>query len=238
MPASAALLFDRGLPTTNLNNAALGDRSNVGWGGDGVNLFTGDDFKIGVVGQTYVINSLTVWGSQVDPLSADLSQIALYVGKDGGPLSLLSSGNVTVNTNSNLNISHTPGTYSNGEGYQGWGGGTYSVMQTTFSGLNLVVEGGVVYNFGVWGNDISWYSHASNAALSGSTQQGADGRFKEFDLANLSSVTTYDSNQPNFWDKSSDINVRIDGNQIPEPTTMALMGLALAGLGVARRKVR
>ena len=94
MPASAALLFDRGLPTTNLNNAALGDRSNVGWGGDGVNLFTGDDFKIGVVGQTYVINSLTVWGSQVDPLSADLSQIALYVGKDGGPLSLLSSGNL------------------------------------------------------------------------------------------------------------------------------------------------
>ena len=57
-------------------------------------------------------------------------------------------------------------------------------------------------------------------------------------MANLSSVTTYDSNQPNFWDKSSDINVRIDGNQIPEPTTMALMGLALAGLGVARSKVR
>ncbi len=65
--ANADLLVDRGLPTANLNNAAGSDRSNVCWASTDPGGFTGDDFTIGTVGQTYRVDSITVWGVQYDP---------------------------------------------------------------------------------------------------------------------------------------------------------------------------
>ncbi len=61
---SAQVIFDRGLPTINLNNAAGANRSNVSWQSTPGGSFVGDDFTIGTIGQTFVINSLTVWGAQ------------------------------------------------------------------------------------------------------------------------------------------------------------------------------
>ncbi|MBK8560384.1 hypothetical protein [Candidatus Amarobacter glycogenicus] len=53
MAAGGGLVFDRGLPTSNLNNTAGGDRSNVAWAfGDG--WITGDDFTVGAAGETWV----------------------------------------------------------------------------------------------------------------------------------------------------------------------------------------
>ena len=236
--ASATLLFDRGLPDINLNNVAGSERSNVVWAGESDTGFTGDDFIIGTVGQSYAINSLTVWGAQYDPLSSDIDNIWLYLGKAGDSLALKSTGSVDGNTNSNPNISHSyvnyPGTASD---YQVKSGGYFPIAQTTFSGLNYIVNGGVKYNFGVRGDNWLWWNHASNAALSGTTQDGADGKYLEFDTADLSSVLVLDS-YGNAWDKSSDINVRIDGSPVPEPGTILLLGLGLAGIAGFRKKFK
>jgi hypothetical protein len=227
-----AILVDRGLPTANLNNAAGADRSNVTWASTNATGFTGDDFIIGTIGQSYVIDSLTVWGAQYNPLSSDIDNISLYLGQAGSSLALVSAGSVTGNTNSNPNISHIYVNYADGTTYyEGNGGVQYSICQTTFSGLNYAVDGGVKYNFGVNGDKYLWWNHASNAALSGSTQDGADGKYLEFDTANLSSVVVWDS-LGNGWDKSSDINVQITG--VPEPATMCLLGLG--ALSLIRRK--
>jgi hypothetical protein len=222
-----AILVDRGLPTINLNNAAGANRSNVTWASESSTGFTGDDFMIGTIGQSYVIDSITVWGAQYNPLSLDIDNIWLYMGKAGvgNSLALVSSGSVAGNTNSNSNITHAYVNYpSPGDplGYQGNSGGYYPICQTTFSGLNYAVDGGVKYNFGVKGDKWLWWNHASNAGLSGSPQDGADGKYLTFDTADLSSAIVTDSNG-NGWDKSSDINVLVTG--VPEPATMLLVGL-------------
>ncbi len=229
--ASADLLFDRGLPAININNAAGTARSNVTWASTEDGGFTGDDFVIGTAGQTYKIDSITVWGAQFDPLSLDIDNIALYVSKYDDPLALVSSGSVTGNTNSNPSIAHTYVSYPDGtDVYEGNGGVLYPICQTTFSGLDMLVEGGVKYKFGVIGDKYLWWSHASNADLSGSPQDGADNLYLEFNLNDLSQIIVWDSNGDG-WDKSSDINIQISGEQVPPvPEPMSIF-LGIMGLG-------
>ncbi len=240
--AQAAILVDRGLPTEYLNNSAGNNRSNVTWQSTNDGGFIGDDFVIGTVGQTYLVDSLTVWGAQYNPLSDDVNNISLYLGKAGGMLNVISTGSVTGNTDSNPNISHTYVTYSDGTTYEGNGNIFYPICQTTFSGLDFVVQGGVDYYFGVLGTGPGgWWAHASNAALSGSPQQGSDNKYLEFNTDDLNtgdsdSVIVWDSNG-NGWDKSSDINVVVTGSQVPEPATIIVWSLlGLVGYGVWRRR--
>jgi len=108
--------------------------------------------------------------------------------------------------------------------------------------LNYTVQGGTTYNFGVLGDNgdgwDNWWGSASNAALSGTPQQGADGKYLEFNVGDLSSVTVWDSKSVG-WDKSSDINVQVYGTAIspqgnlpvPEPITMAGVLLGVGALG-------
>ena len=236
--ASAVTLFDRGLPDINLNNAAGSSRSNVSWsyGSAYPDWFMGDDFTIGTTGQSYVINSLTVWGVQHDPLSTDINNVSLYLGQSGGTLGLLSSGSVT---GSNPNISFAFVNYpSTATNYQGSSGSYIPIVETTFSGLNIVVQGGVTYNFGVLSDTGGWFNHASNAALSGTPQQGADGLMLAWNTSDLSTADVWDSNGSG-WDKSSDINVRITGAPVPIPGALVLFGSGLLGLvGIGRKRLR
>lgn len=65
-----------------------------------------------------------------------------------------------------------------------------------------------------------WFNHASNAALSGSPQQGADDHWIAWSKADLTTPSSCDSGAPvggvcdGGWDKSSDINVQVFASRV------------------------
>lgn len=223
---SAMVATDRGLPTANLNNNAGADRSNVAWsfGNDSV---TGDDFTVGEAGETWVVTGVTTW--QVGTLASNTDfefgdrydSVTLYGGPaDPGGISPLVTGTLAEGSsaNSNPDITHTRANYADADepNYEGTTGNQLQLWETTFSGLSWTVEGGVKYNFAADGTvraSVSsfWFNHASNAALSGSPQAGADGLYLAWDKADLSAAPfecdSGDAINCGGWDKSSDINV-------------------------------
>ncbi len=218
LAALAALVFDRGLPQANLNNISGDARSNVRWSGDNGGFF-GDDFSIGAPGERWVIDSIRVWTvpgiteTSVKRLGDLYQDVRLYFGGPEGGLTpivaaMLSPGSDDA-VNVKIRISSAPlyeesGTY-------------FRVYQVDFEGLNLPVEGGVKYRFGVWGmgrpvpgkpgKTYPWFNHASNAPLSSAREEGADERMLLFDGGG-SFASEFDS-RGNGWDKSSDINVQV-----------------------------
>lgn len=245
------LLFNRGLPTANLNNAAGGNRSNVAWGDytpdKGSNWAIGDTFNLGLAG-SYNITDLRVWIVATDsqPPSSMWSNLTLY----GGPaanVQVLS----TVNTNgSDPHVQMTQVTYSNGANYQGSSGGFIDIWQVDFL-LNWGIDGSSPYTFFVGGTKTAlneslypaWSTHgpgvspflsASNAALSGSTQQGADNLVGEISWTGSTYTPDFFNSLGNGWDKSSDVNVQIFGT--PEPTSILFLGTIVAVVGTLTRK--
>jgi hypothetical protein len=57
-----------------------------------------------------------------------------------------------------------------------------------------------------------WYNHASNAALSGARQDGADGQMLLFDAAGRAEGAF--GADGHGWDKPSDINVQIFAHRV------------------------
>lgn len=223
--ASDPMVFDRGLPTANLNNAAGANRSNVAWS-NGNTYVSGDDFTVGAIGETWVVSAIRSWtvvGGRLPgtfKIGDVFSDVSLYTGASG--VSLAATGTLTSGSDAtgNPNITLTPVQYVGAIDYQSTGGSLRQIYQVDVTGLNLVVTGGVKYYFAVDGtprntSDV-WFNHGSNAALSGSTQQGADNRWLVWPKASLSSAPTLcNSNGPisgvcdGGWDKSSDINVQV-----------------------------
>jgi hypothetical protein len=230
------ILFDRGLPIQNLNNAAGASRSNVAWAdSEATNApsqyyLPGDDFTLGGSG-SYQVNDIRVWAIG-DTLPTGLS----LLGGTGGSIGAVSS-TFTV----------TPTAYLGGAEYQGTSGAFHQLYQIDFS-VNLNLTAGQTFDFFVnspWTASgsayVNTFLHASNAGLSGSPQDGADGQFLWLHVNGASqNVETWFSGTgagtAGFgagWDKNSDANVQVLGTAAPLPSS-AWAGLALLGcIGLA-----
>ena len=242
------LVFDRGLPTANLNNAAGASQSNVLWADaetpPTTPYLSGDDFTL-PGSSPFIINTIRVW-------STENTGLTLRGGVAGGTIGLLSSS-----------FTATAVTYANSETYQTLAGGFLPLYQIDFA-VNIPLNGGVPYQFFLGGPAVASGAtdfrgprlHASNAALSGSTQTGADGTF--LFLANDGTAQTWNSLDGTGtycapgtcpgWNKVSDGNVQVFASvpqvspitQVPTMSGAGLAGLALAlagaGAFVARRR--
>ncbi len=226
-PASADLLFDRGLPTINLNNAAGASRSNVTWAeteATAANYWlVGDQFTLSGT-QSYRVDTIRLWSTSADNLS-------LWFGTAGGTISQLSVA-PTV----------TAVTYANGQSYQG-GSGTYRNLYQVDFNVNMVLTGGTTYQFFLDGNQsggiVQAYVHSSNAALSGSTQQGADNQLLALNIVSGAALTPeYWTSLGNGWDKASDANIQVYGSTVPVPGALLLFAPGLAGLALLRKRFK
>ena len=242
-----SLLFDRGLPTANLNNAAGSNRSNVAWanGASSNNpteyYLPGDNFTLSGTGP-YQIDDIRVW---------------VVGGSAPSGLSLLGglAGSPTMSTISS-SFSATSTTYADTTTYQGNSGSYIPVYQVDFS-VNVDLNAGQTYDFflnGPWTADgsvyVSPFLHASNGPLSGSTQEGADGQFLwlHVDGSSQDVETWYSSGTPMGtspfgagWDKNSDANVQVFGvaaTPLPSSVWGGLALLGLLGLGGAAQRFR
>jgi hypothetical protein len=222
----AALIFDRGLPTANLNNDAGSNRSNVMWafGADSNGQWlAGDDFTLSNTGNYYV-ETISVWSTS--------STGSLWLGANGGTIT-------NLGTASSSTLVTYPGTSLN---YETSTAGTFrDIYQLTFT-VNSVLSGGTTYQFFLDGPTTGTsyaYLHSSNAALSGSTQQGSDNYMLAASVLNgtLSNVEQWTS-LGNGWDKASDANIQVYGAPVPIPAAVWLLGSGLLGLVGLRRSFR
>ncbi|QJR11028.1 hypothetical protein DSM104443_02099 [Usitatibacter rugosus] len=170
LAASAqVMIVDRGLPNANLNNAAAANRSNFAWADIETLPVTpflpGDSFTL-PAGGPFAVSTIRVWS---------LSSVGLSLrgGIAGGPIAVVSN-----------TYTATPVTYANAQTYErSIVGGFLPLFQIDFT-VNLPLAGGTNYQYFLdgpatptlpAGDQVGVFLHASNAALSGSPQQGSDG---------------------------------------------------------------
>jgi hypothetical protein len=230
--ADSLLVVDRGLPQANLNNVSGSSRSNVRWGWHEEG-FLGDDFAIGSAGEKWVIDSIRTWavpggkGATFQHLGDYFQDVRLHFGQ--GDVTPVTAAQLTAGSDetSSANVRVTDATQNGAVMYDDFGT-PLKVFQIDFSNLGLSVDGGTKYKFGVWGqgrtvpNDehvYSWYNHASNAALSGSRQDGADGIMLLFDAAGRAQGEH--KAEGNGWDKSADINVQVYAHRVGTEKTVS-----------------
>jgi hypothetical protein len=226
--AGSDLVVDRGLPQQNLNNASGAVRSNVRWGWHQQG-FLGDQLTIGAPGERWVIDSIRTWtvpgfgAHRPQVLGEAYEDVRLYFGRADRNLTPVAAGEFIENTGENVNpdIRISEATMNGAIAYDDQGT-SLRIWQVEFQNLKLPVEGGKRYSFGVWGvgrevpgesgKRYTWYNHASNAALSGNAQDGADGAMSLFDGAGRLDQQFHAKG--NGWDKDADINVQVFAHRV------------------------
>lgn len=220
---ASVMLVDRGLPIDNLNNSAGADRSNVAWAFGGYTRadywLVGDTFT-NTSSQTWNITSLRLWTTT--PIDT-----AKLWGSDGNTAAgVISSA-----------------TYADGiTSYQGSSGAFRDMRQIDFA-VNIMLAAGETFTFYFDGTGntnpatIVPFVHASNAALGGAPADGADNLMWAAHTDGTSILETESwTSLGNGWDKASDVNVQVFGTAIPEPGSVALVGIGLLGAFAARRR--
>jgi len=221
--SDSVLVVNRGLPQSNLNNGSGPVRSNVRWGWHD-HGFVGDGFTIGSPGERWVIDSIRTWAVPGDAshlpdhLADFFEDVRLYFGGSDTGLTPVSTAALTRGSDEtgNRNVRISEATQAGALLYDDFGAGL-RIWQVEFGNLNLTVEGGVKYRFGVWGmgrpvpgmegKTYTWFNHASNAPLSGTRQDGAEGVMLLFDAAGRSEGVF--NAEGNGWDKPANINVQV-----------------------------
>lgn len=233
-----SLLVDRGLPTANLNDPAGANRANIAFSASG---YTPSAYT--VLGDSFVNTSASVWSIgdirlwSVSPLAT----VTLRSGIDGSGVYGSTAGTISATT-------YAVNDASGHNTFQAAGivpALYYDLWQLDFA-VNVTLAPGQTYDFFLDGTGntaldpsgnalVVPYFHASNAALSGSPQQGANGLILSGDVVNgtLTSVTSVNSSQ--FWDKAFDFNVQAFGTVPDAGSTLLLLGSALGGLAMLRR---
>jgi len=232
LPAVAAdsvLVVDRGLPQNNLNNASGSVRSNVRWTGDNQG-FIGDDFTVGATGERWVIDSIRTWTvpgystATAARLSDFYQDVRLYLGTSSSDVTPVATAQLVEGSDevSNPNVRISEATGDGALLYDDFGT-MLRIWQIDFTNLSIPVRGGFKTRFGVWGmgrpipgqegKSHQWFNHGSNAALSGTRQDGADGLMLIFDGAGRAGGTLRADDKD--WDKASDINVQVFAHRVP-----------------------
>ena len=236
-----SVLIDRGLPTANLNDPAGANRANIAFAAPG---YTVNDYT--VLGDTFVNTSASVWSIDTIRLWAvsPLATVALWGGIDGSGVYGLTAGTISAATYA-VNDANGHNTFQAAGVVPAL---YYDLWQLDFT-VNVTLAPGQTYDFFLDGTGntaldplgnalVVPYLHGSNAALSGSPQEGSDGMILSGDVVNgsldVASITSYNSSQ--FWDKAFDFNVQVFGTVPDAGSTLLLLGSALGGLAMLRRR--
>ena len=257
--ASAATVWSNPLPTGNLNSAAGSNRSNaapiygslcdplvppnncsgVGPQSPSEPYILGDQFNVGA---NTNITSVTVYEVGNSPTSGTINtpdqefrNISLFLGADQTPLTLVSSTytfqRVQYNGTTDYESLNTNGLF-------------FPIYSITFSGLNFLVGPGL-NDFAIGATPIgnnTFALHTSDPTLSGPTEDSAslspNGFLYFFDDPTPDAAFQYSPGSISNYSNGADANVSILGDVVPEPGTIGLLGLGLAGLRLLQRKRR
>lgn len=252
--ATPTLLVDRGLPTANLNSPAGSPRSNTAVNAGAPREFAGDDFQLGNSLLGWNVSKISTWvvGGATDSFLGDLYRsLSFYIGDaDGDGLqrlafSNLSSGSdATPGSGSGPSISATRVAYVDGSTFDS-PEGQRALYRVDFDNLGLHFASNALVQFGIdLDGGRGTFAHASNAALSGLPQPGADDRYRLFKLSDsIPGTADFTGFACTGQDAgcvggafTSDVNVQVFGNAVPEPGTVALSGIALLALAGSRRR--
>jgi hypothetical protein len=238
---ASLLLFNRQLPIyndaqPNLNNSAGDYRCNnrlyqdLGTEYPTEYMIPGDDFTIGQPGQMYHIDTIRIWATEALPWTIDdVTQGQVWVGPADGSMTSLMPVSTTY--------TWIPVKYSNNAYYQTVEGGWRQLIQVDIA-VDLNIEGGQKYWFfvdGIFYSPINkhYYTanlHASNAALSNATEEGADNIFHWLTLSDGSAILITDQTSILPSGLGGDGNVQIFGEPVPLPSTLLFLGSGLLSL--------